>query len=507
MHTKIEGAVADRPTASCTALSKIEGVRVHLIGIGGSGMSGAAALLRDLGAVVSGSDLAAFEGLGALVRSGVRVSIGHQETKLDPEVEAVVVSAAVPESNPELTAARRHGLPVVKYAQLLGMLTSPRKGVAIAGTHGKSTTTGMCVHLFREAGLSPSFLIGARSRQFGGSSGVGCGPHFVVESCEFDRSFLHLRPHSAAILNIEPDHLDCYRDLDDIVEAFARFAEQVDREGVILCNGEDRRAKQAAEAARAATETFGFCEPADWQACNLSSDRGRFSFEVCYRGMRVLSTGLSIPGRHNVANALAAVALAYHAGADPGSISRAIRTFEGIDRRLTWRGEGRGVTIVDDYAHHPTEIRVTIEAARSRYQPKRAWIVFQPHQDSRTRHFMDQFAASFGEADEIIVPDVYRARDTGDPLGQAGSEELVSRICRGGGRAKYLATLQAVADHLTSHVAEGDLVMTMGAGDVWKVADELVERLCEPNRARGAARATDVVSPGGSRPLSVSAAG
>jgi len=506
MHTKTEGAIVDRPPPATAHPVKLAGRRVHMIGIGGSGMSGAAALLRDLGAVVSGSDLQTFDGLGQLVGSGVRVSIGHHETQLDAGVELVVVSAAVPETNPELTAARRRGLPVVKYAQLLGELTAVRQGVAIAGTHGKSTTTGMCVHLFREAGLSPSFVIGARSAQLGGGSGVGEGPHFIVESCEFDRSFLYLRPHLAAILNIEPDHLDCYRDLDDIVEAFARFAENVDPEGVLLANAEDRRAMHAASAARAPVETFGFCDEADWQAVNLRADRGRYGFDVRLRGSRLLSTSLAIPGRHNVANALAAVALAYHAGAEPERLAEALTTFKGVDRRLTWRGEGQGVTIVDDYAHHPTEIRVTIEAARDRYRPRRLWVVFQPHQDSRTRHFMDEFAASFGQADEVIVAEVYRARDRGDPLGQAGSAELALRICRAGGRGQYVPTLGGAVEALCPHLAEGDLVLTMGAGDVWKVADELVQRLCESNRVRCSARAQNLVSPGGTCPVSVPAA-
>ncbi len=505
MNTKIEGAIADRPPTETLVPRIFIGHRVHMIGIGGCGMSGAAAMLHDLGAVVSGSDLTVFDGLGQLVQDGVKISIGHHETQLSSDVELVVVSAAVPESNPELTAARRRGLPVMKYAQLLGELSTIRQAVAIAGTHGKSTTTGMCVHLFRQAGLSPSFIIGARSAQLGGSSGVGDGPHFIVESCEFDRSFLYLRPHAAAVLNIEPDHLDCFRDLDDIVEAFSRFAQNVDPDGVLLCNAEDRRAMEAVSAARSAVETFGFSENADWRACNLRMDHGRYGFDVYLERSRLFSTALSIPGRHNVANALAAIAAAYHAGAEPERIAEALTTFTGVDRRLAWRGEGRGVTIVDDYAHHPTEIRVTIEAARDRYRPRRLWVVFQPHQDSRTRHFMDQFAESFGQADEVIVPEVYRARDKGDPLGQAGSAELALRMCRGGVRAQYISKLSGVVEHLMRRLSEGDLVLTMGAGDVWKVADELVERFCGPDRVRCSDRATDMVSPGWTCPVSVPA--
>jgi UDP-N-acetylmuramate--alanine ligase len=449
-----------------------------MIGIGGSGMSAAGALLLKLGARVSGSDAVDFEGLGGLVSAGARVSVGHRAEQLDPRTELVVISAAIPESNPELAAARRRGLPVMKYAELLGAVMGHRRGVAIAGTHGKSTTTAMCAHLFRESGLSPSFIIGARSDQLGGNGDVGSGPDLIVESCEYDRSFLHLRPVSAAILNIEPDHLDCYGVFERIVEAFADFAGNVKPDGLLVCSAEDRWAVEAAKAAKARVQTFGFESGADWRAVNLTSDRGRYAFDVHLNGRPVLSARLSIPGRYNVGNALAAVALTCYAGGDPDAIAPALETFSGIRRRMTWRGEGGGVTVVDDYAHHPTEIRVTIEAVRYRYQPKRTWVVFQPHQYSRTRFFIDEFAGSFTGVDEVIVPDVYGAREVDTAAEPVGSEELVSRICKKGGRARYLPTLEASAEHVARHVAEGDLVVTMGAGDVWKVADELVERIC-----------------------------
>ncbi len=457
-------------------------------------MSGVAALLVKLGADVSGSDLAAFDGMEALVGGGARVVIGHGEKQLDPDVDLVVISAAIPETNPELVTARGDGVPVLKYAELVGTIMRHfQKGVAIAGTHGKSTTTAMCAYLCRQAGLQPSFLIGARSAQLSGSSDLGTGPHFIVESCEFDRSFLRLAPQSAAVLNIEPDHLDCYRDLDEIVEAFSRFSQNVNPDGLLLCNAEDRWVNEAARSAKARIETFGFSDDADWQAVCLKSDRGCYAFDVRFGGVTLFSTRLSIPGRHNVANALAAIALAYHAGAEPRSMATALPKFSGIDRRLTWRGRGRGVNIVDDYAHHPTEVRVTLEAVREGYNPKRTWVVFQPHQQTRTLRLMDEFADSFGGADEIIVPDVYAARESSssepqalprtDRSAEACSKELVSRIRRSGGRARYLPSLGAVADYLIQHVKEGDLVLTMGAGDVGKVADELVDRICEPNRA------------------------
>jgi len=501
-----EAGLLQRCRGSGVLFADTNSLRVHLIGIGGSGMMGAAALLRDMGSRVSGSDLSLFDGLGVLVQSGVRVSVGHCESQLDADVDLVVASAAVPETNPELSAARARGIPVLKYAELLGALMAVREGVAIAGTHGKSTTTAMTTYLFREAGLSPSFVIGARSAQLQGSSGLGGGPHFIVESCEYNRSFLQFRPRMAAVLNVEPDHLDCYRDLAEIAEAFAEFCGNVGPGGLVVVNGDDPLAVRAASASRGEIQTFGFGEGADWSARRLQSDRGRFSFEVWFRGSWLLNARLSIAGRHNVSNALAAIALAHRAGGDSTALSNALETFAGVDRRMTFRGEGHGVTIIDDYAHHPTEIRVTIEAARMRYQPRRTWIVFQPHQASRTRHFMEQFAESFGLADEVIVPNVYCAREYDETAGRSGAEELVARICRRGGRARYLATFTGVADHLAANLAEGDLVMTMGAGDIWKIADELVERLCQPDDVRRTPRTEHLVSSGGACPVSVSAA-
>ena len=350
-------------------------MRIHLIGIGGSGLCGAAALLLALGARVSGSDLVPFEGMGSLVESGVRIAIGHRPEQLGEDTNLVVTSAAIPASNPELTAARARGVTIIKYAELVGALMKRyAKGVAIAGTHGKSTTTAMCAHLFRRAGFDPTFLIGARSDQLGGHSGIGSGPHLIVESCEFDRSFLHLFPESAAILNIEPDHLDYYRDLDEIVEAFSQFGTQVEPEGLLVCHRDDPWAMRAAQSTGRRIETFGLTAGADWQAVNLQRDAGCYAFEVQRHGTTIFPTRLSIPGKYNVVNALAAVALAHHAGATYSDLAQALPTFTGIRRRLTWRGVGRGVTVVDDYAHHPTEIRLTLEAAKEQYQPRRTWV-------------------------------------------------------------------------------------------------------------------------------------
>lgn len=453
------------------------GRHVHLIGIGGSGMSGAAMLLKGMGREVSGSDVQEFPGMGALVKAGVGVRIGHDAANLGREVNAVVYSAAIPEQNVELTAARARGLPTLKYAELIGRLMRERDGIAIAGTHGKSTTTALTAHILSSAGLDPGFIFGATSRQLGGGSRWGGGPAFVVEACEYDRSFLQFAPSFAAILNIESDHFDCYADLDALVAAFAAFAERVDPDGLIVCCGEDPWAVLATAKATARVETYGFTRDMDWQAIHVREAQGRMAFDVTYRGRFILSAHMHLCGRHNVLNALAAIALADAAGVSPVAIAEALSTFEGVSRRMSFCGSRRGITIFDDYAHHPTEIRATLTALRDRVAPKRTWVIFQPHQYNRTRHLINEFADSFRGADEVVVPDVYDARAKGPEDRLIGSKELAGRIRDRGVKAQYVPKLDEVPGKVLPLLREGDLVLTMGAGDVWKVADELVARI------------------------------
>lgn len=487
-----------------TRADDLRGRRVHLIGIGGAGMSGIAHMLLEMRARVSGSDAAPFPGMADFAARGASVTIGHRAALVDDGVDLVIMTAAIPAGNPELEAARQMGIPVCKYAEFVGRLAADRTTVAIAGTHGKSTTTGMTAHVMRECALNPSFILGARSDQLGGGSGLGAGPHFIVEACEFDRSFLRFRPRLAAILNVEPDHLDCFRDLDDIVSAFGAFASQVERDGVVVCNGMDACAIRAARFTQARVETFAIDAASDWTAVNLRETQGRFSFDVLRRGVHALSTSLAIPGRHNVANALAAIALAHHAGASCEGIAGAVRSYRGVDRRLSLRGVTRGVTVLDDYAHHPTEVRVTLDAARKGYDPRRMWVVFQPHQCTRTRKLMAEFAESFGEADQLIILDVYGAREGDAAACREAAVDLVDSVRRAIGRARHAESFAGAVDMVLDGVEPGDAVVTMGAGDVWKVANELLEGLGKPDRARRAVGASNVVSTRGSGAVVVS---
>ncbi len=450
---------------------------VHMIGVGGAGMSGAARMLLDLGANITGSDRTPFEGMGSLVRSGAQISIGHSGAWLGPRTDAVVVSAAIPESNPELVEARSLGLRVIKYAELLGLLMVPRVGIGIAGTHGKSTTSALTAYLFREAGLDPSYVIGARSDQLAGNCALGSGRHFIVESCEFDRSFLQLAPDLAVILNIEADHLDCYRDLEDIVNAFKAFARRIPAGGYLVYDVGDVNAMEAASSAICDVETFGINIDADWRAVNVVIERDRFLFDVLYHDSEIMKAELTLACEHNIGNAIAAIALAYRAGAKPQALSAALPKFEGIQRRMTLRGLSDDMTLIDDYAHHPTEVRATLSATRQRYKPDRLLVVFQPHQFARTWNFMDDFANAFDGADEVIVPDIYGARGGDHQNQQNGAKELANRISQHGIAARYVPDLADVADEVAKRATKGDVILTMGAGDVWKLTDALVQRL------------------------------
>jgi UDP-N-acetylmuramate--alanine ligase len=389
----------------------------------------------------------------------------------------VVYSAAIKDANPELLAARGRGVEVLKYSQMLGRLMSDHCGLAVAGTHGKSTTTAMVSFALQHAGKDPSFVVGATVPQLGGPSGVGHGPQFVAEACEFDRSFLNLCPTLATVLNIEEDHLDCYENLDAIIESFRAFLNKLPLHGLAVVNGEDRNAAQAARDATCEVQTFGLQENCTWYGANLVADRGRYSFDVFFRGRKFCRIGLRLAGLHNVYNTLAATALLHQCGLRPDEIVAAVGEFEGIYRRMTIKAQRNGITVVDDYAHHPTEIQVTLRAIREHFLPRRTWCVFQPHQHSRTRFLLKDFARSFGSADKVIVPDIYFVRDSEREKECISSQDLVAQIRLTGGDAIYLKDLNSIVEHLRKSLAPGDLVVTMGAGNIWEVADEIVRWL------------------------------
>jgi UDP-N-acetylmuramate--alanine ligase len=471
---------------------KIAGARYHFIGAGGVGMSGLARFLLEHKALVSGSDQAGGATTARLNSLGADIHVGHSAENLSPGTDTVVISAAIRETNPELQLARQRGCHVYKYAQFLGELMNSFDGIAISGTHGKSTTTGWLVWCLKQAGIDVNFVVGADSPQLGGSSGSGSSELFVAEACEYDRSFQNLKPRIACLLNVERDHLDCYKDEDDIVESFYQFACGTKPDGLIVANGQDpnvakvlRRISDCgfriADSSRGANPqsivTFGLDSGCDFYAANIQQDAGYYRFDMVRDGERLGSTRISLPGLHNVYNATAVVAMAVSIGVEPQQVLEALEGFQGMDRRLMLKGQFGGISVIDDYAHHPTKIKASLRAVRERYQPERLWCVFQAHQYSRTQSLLDEFAASFADADKVLIPEIFAARDTEASRGAVSAKVLAERIRGRGTDAQYVASLGAVCDCLEQNVHAGDVVVTMGAGDVWKVADEYIQRL------------------------------
>ena len=473
------------------------GRKIHFIGAGGCGMSGLAEFVLAEGGDVSGSDMKASAACNRLVDLGAKVRIGHQAENVPLGVELVVASAAVKADNPEMIEARRRGIAVQKYAQFLGCLMQLRRGIAVAGAHGKSTTTAMVSYALTCAGLDPSFVIGAEVPQLGGGSHVGTGPHLVVEACEFDRSFHNYKPHAAAILNIEEDHLDYYLGgLPEIRASFAEFAAGIMPGGLLVANGHDIGVREIAEKAHVRVETFGIGGHFDWHAENLEDDQGRYTFDLYDKGALFVSVRLAIAGRHHVLNALATMALCHWAGAPADAVAKALGEFNGASRRMEVLGQAAGVTVVDDYAHHPTEICATLKATKARFAPKRLWVVFQPHQHSRTRFFLKDFALALAVADKIVVPDIYFVRDSENERQAVSSQDLVGEVQRLGADAVYIKEFESIRRYLVESLGTGDVLMTMGAGDVWRLAAPLLADLAgETPRGGAPGRSADSVPP------------
>ncbi|MBI2939011.1 MAG: UDP-N-acetylmuramate--L-alanine ligase, partial [Chloroflexi bacterium] len=382
------------------------GGRVHFVGVGGTGMSGLALLTQAEGCTVSGCDLQLSAVTDDLVQRGIRVFPGHDFAHADG-IDLLVVSSAVLADNPDVIRARARAIPVVKRAELLGELTRRRRTLAIAGTHGKTTTTAMLTLILTTAGLDPGALVGGVVPELGSGARVGRGPHLVVEADEFDGSFLRFSPWVAVITNVEADHLDYYHDLAAIEEAFGQFASLVPRDGRLIVCGEQAGSRRCAARARSPSWTYGFGDAVDWQAADVQPNaRGGNDFTALYQGAEYARLSLRIPGRHNVLNALAATAASHVAGAGPEAASRTLATFDGVRRRFELKGMVGGVAVYDDYAHHPTEIAVVLQAARER-RPRRLVVLFQPHTYNRTRALFADFVRALSMADRVVVADIY----------------------------------------------------------------------------------------------------
>lgn len=456
---------------------------VHCVGIGGAGVQALAELFIQSGARVSGSDRVQSRDLERLRRLGAQVAIGHDALNVPPETSQLVYSPAIGWANRERCFAREQGIPEYSYPEMLGRLMDNRHGIAVAGTHGKSTTTAMTGWVLVRAGLDPTVIVGASVPQLRGSSRVGQGQPFVVESCEYGRSFHHLEPRAAAVLNIEPDHLDYYSGLDEVIEAFRGFVDRVPPEGLVVSHGSSEAVRMAVAGARARIETFSLDPGSTWWGADLREERGCYRFRVFYRGEYTTQILLQVPGRHNVENALAAIALARSLGVAPTVIRDALEEFSGCRRRFELRGSWRGVTLVDDYAHHPSEIQVTLETVRRMYGNRRLWCAFQPHQVTRTEKLFGRFAESFKATDHVLVADVYAAREPAGQRAASLASRLAEAIAAGGAKARYVGGLGMITAYLEENLKPGDVLLTMGAGDIWKVADAFARRVSRYRKA------------------------
>lgn len=447
---------------------------IYFIGIGGISMSGLAEILKNRGCRVSGTDIKESDVTKHLESLGITIHYGHRAENITDDIDLVVYTAAIHPGNPELEAAKEKQIPLMDRARLLGhIMEEYQYSVAVAGTHGKTTTTSMVSEILLEAEKDPTITVGGILPAIHSNVKIGHSPYFVAEACEYFDSFLQFTPLVGVILNVEADHLDYFKTLDNIRRSFHAFAQRIPAGGLLVLNASIAHPEELEENLHCSVETFGLKENACWQARNIVHEpNGKNSFDVYYQGEFYTSVHLDIPGKHNITNALAAVASAHFLDIPAEVCARGLSHFTGVDRRFQRKGEKRGIVVIDDYAHHPTEIMATLSAARN-VRHNKLWCVFQPHTYSRTKNLFDEFGRAFGDADEIIVADIYAARETDD--GTISAAMLAERIAKEGGNARYVGDFAAIRQHLETHCRTGDLLLTVGAGDVYKIGEEFLK--------------------------------
>jgi UDP-N-acetylmuramate--alanine ligase len=454
---------------------------LHLVGIGGSGISAIARVLLLRGFTVSGSDRIENDQTLALRSEGATVSIGHDAENIRGS-DAVVISSAIPEDNPEILAARDAGIPVFKRAEFIGYLMTDYIGIAVAGSHGKTTTTGMIAHILVDAGYDPTVILGGVLPEWGTNGRVGQGSHFIIEADEYDHMFLGLKPDFAVITNIEHDHPDIFATRDDYLHDFRQFAKLIPQGGQLVVCGEDEGVIEllqtlhlpSVEITSYGLEQQPLSQSLDFQAGDCRPNQlGGTDFLLTSAGQSIGLVRLRVPGLHNVLNALAAIIISFRLEIDFALICRSLAGFGGVGRRFQVTGEVGGVTIIDDYAHHPTEIKATLAAARQRYPERRLWAVWQPHTFSRTKLMLSQFASSFDNADRVIGLDIYHSRES-DTL--AVSTAVVIEAMNHE-RAVYIPQIKDAVIYLLDRVRPDDVVITLGAGDGNLVGQKLLEKI------------------------------
>lgn len=452
---------------------RLQDSKFHFVGIGGIGMCGLAELLRNMGATVTGSDLAENANTERLKELGIKVFKGHAASNVG-DADVVVYSSAIQYSNPEIAESRARQIPLIPRAEALAEIMRIKRGVAIAGTHGKTTTTSMTSAIFLEAGLKPTIVVGGRFELIKSTALLGNGEWLVAEADESDGSFHKLSPEIAIITNIDSDHLDHFKTFDNLQKSFYEFALRVPFYGVSIICGDDPKVRALFEAFPKRFVFYGFDEKND---ILLQGEKGHYSL---YRrddktGAKTLmgEFSLKVPGRHNALNATAAIMAGLHAGVDFATCARGLQRYEGVDRRFHFKGEKNGIRIYDDYGHHPTEVRAVLQAFREKYPANRLVVFFQPHRYSRTQHCWQDFTTCFNQADELLVTDIYPAGEA--PIPGIHSEKLVGDIKHQ--KAEYFIRDPEASDKIRKRLQSGDIFITLGAGDGWKLGLEVLNKL------------------------------
>ena len=449
-------------------------IHVHFIGIGGISMSGLAEILLKENFTISGSDAKSSELTEHLTSLGATIFYPQKAENVIDGIDVVVYTAAIHEDNPELMEVRRQGLATLTRAELLGQLmTNYKTPIAISGTHGKTTTTSMMSHILLAAKKDPTISVGGILKAIGGNIRVGNSDVFVTEACEYTNSFLDFFPKISVILNVEEDHMDFFKDIDDIRLSFHRFAALLPQDGALIINKNIEKMEAITNGLSCKVITYSEIQEADYSACNITfDDFGNASFDLIKYGEYAGRIQLSVAGNHNVSNALSVIAVADQLDIDLETIQKGILSFTGTDRRFQYKGEVNGITIIDDYAHHPTEIKATLTSARN-YPHREIWCIFQPHTYTRTKAFFHEFAEALSLADHVILADIYAARET-DTLG-VSSEALAEELKKLGADAYYLSSFEAIENFALEKCIHGDMLITMGAGDVVNIGDSLLQ--------------------------------
>lgn len=450
----------------------------HLIGIGGSGLSGLARLLKQMGKNVSGSDEKFSPTIAALQEEKFSVEISHQSQNIPEKTQVIIYSPAIPTDNPERIEAKKRGLPQYSYPEAVGFLTQEKDTIAVCGTHGKTTTTAMIAATLISAGKDPTVIVGAptpelkqKNERFGQSR------YFVLEACEYRRAFLNYRPKIIVLTNIEADHLDYFRDLEDYKNAFQEFIQKIPADGFVVANYDDENVR--AICGKLNVRKIWFGRAIKEKSANTADVHYQLkNNQIWKNNLKIAELNLSVPGDHNLMNAIAAFAMCHELQADLTRSLEALNNYKGAARRFELKGQIKNTLIYDDYAHHPTEIKATLQAARQKFGPQaKILCIFQPHQYSRTYKLLDEFAAAFTDATEVIIPNILQVRDSASDLEHINPKTLVDKINQQGMKTTYGESLEKTVEIVANRITEFDVIFTMGAGDVWKIAESLTKKI------------------------------